>query len=123
MKNLFITFVLAASGCVGDLETSCHVGGMLAGGSSCTFTNKGLLPARSCVNVSLKKTHDSPPNPFLDNSDAAPVGSISRSTSVCSGTVWGSSTSTIEIGYFDPNPMKMCGGWDNCEMSIIASND
>jgi hypothetical protein len=123
MRNLLFVLILSASGCVGDLETSCKVGGALAGGSSCTFTNKGVLPARNCVTVTLKKTQQGKANPFVDEGEGAPVGTMSRSTSVCSGTVWGSSTATVEIGYFEPNPLKMCGGWDNCEMNIVAAND
>lgn len=119
--GLILLVLVALAGCIGDVEVSCKVGGLQA--STCTFTNKGTFPGRSCVEVRLKKTKDGESNPLLNPGGVnAPVGSISKSTAVCSGMVWGSSTTTVEIGYFDPNPMKMCGDWDNCQMEIVAAN-
>jgi hypothetical protein len=69
------------------------------------------------VSVTLTKTKETEDNPFLG--PAQRVGSKAKSSSTCSGLVWGGSTTTVALGYFDKEPMRVCGGLDNCEMEIV----
>ena len=119
LRRAFLALVLVLSpllvGCLGDVEAACRVGGILAGGSQCTFTNKGSLPGQACVRVSLLKVKPSP---------GAPVGLAARSNVLCSGTVWGGSTTVVPVTVFDREPLEVCGGdWDNCKMDVARSAD
>jgi hypothetical protein len=114
-----------------DLQVSCRVGGPLAGGQKCTFTNEGsLIPGKKCVKVTLTKSKqdDSPADPAMREARESlfgaeqPVGTNTESSSVCSGLVWGGSTKSVEIGYFSENPMRLCGGLDSCEMDIVNAD-
>jgi hypothetical protein len=52
-----------------------------------------------------------------------PIGSVARSTSVCSGLVWGGSTATVTIGYFDQQPERLCRRLENCSMEILEESE
>ena len=126
-----VVFGLAVAmfgGYFGTIEASCHVGGL--SGNACTFTNKAsFFPGKECVHVTLSKnkmTEIDTSNEFIAEierkrlKDEAPIGTRATSNSVCSGLVWGGSTTSVSIGYFDKQPIEVCRSFDNCEMNIIG---
>jgi hypothetical protein len=115
---------------VPPIEFSCSVG-MFE--QKCTFTNPAWLPASSCVRIVLVKSRQE----FSDLGDSAfargfvqgyravageekyPVGTESRSGTVCSGLVWGRSTVSSSIGHFSIDPFELCMTTNDCVMKIF----